>query len=593
MKHILINFLLFISLTSFAQSPRQARIYYNSGNYKNAIELYKILHQKYAYRTDYFKFLVSSYQQTENFTAAEQVISEQISKYPNQQQFNVELGYNFALQNKDNIAKKYYNLAVNAVKINPELAYNTGLAFQNNNLLNYALTVYKTAMKLNVKLNFNVQIAMIYGEQGAIKNMFNTLLNIVAKDASYTQSILRYVGKFIDEDAKAKNNILLKSLLIKRLQTNPNISWNMLLSWLFMQEKQYKKALIQEKAIFKRQHNDLTRILDLGKITFKDKDFITASNCFKFILQNSTNSNFKIQSNLYLLKIRIKTQNKSNQLEAINNYFNQLFKKFGFNITTYNIQKEYANFLTFKLNQPKKAIDLIKKSLLLPLNNLQKGDLKLKMADIYVYSNQLNRALISYTQVKLNYKNSILAQQATFKIAQTSYFKGNFKWAQTQLKVLKAESSQLIANDALKLSLLISNNSQNEKPEALKNFAKAELLAYQNKNLSAIDSLSLILNKFKGLPIEFYALYKQATLYQKLKFYNKAENNYLKILCLDKTNILADDACFKLAKLYQNKLNNVKKAKTYYGKIIFDYPASIYLVESRNIYRQLKPDLIN
>ncbi len=593
MKRILTTILLLFSLVSFAQSPLLARNYYNSGNYKKAIKIYKVLHQKYVYRTDYFKFLVSSYQQTENYTAAEQVISEQLNKYPNQQQFNIELGYNFALQNKNNIAKKYYNLAVNAVKTNPNLAYNAGLAFQNNNLLNYALTVYKTAMKLNSKLNFNVQIAMIYGEQGAIENMFNTLLNIVDKDKSYTQSILRYVGKFIDEDAQAKNNILLKNLLIKRLQSSPNTSWNMLLSWLFMQEKQYKKALIQEKAIFKRQHNDLNGILDLGKITYKDDDFNTATACFKFILQNTTNISVKIQSNLYLLKIKIKTHNKPSEFEAINHNFNQLLNNFGFNITTFNIQKEYANFLTFKLNQTGKAIDLIKKSLTLPLNNLQKGQLKLKLADIFVYSNQLNRALVSYTQVKLNYKNSVLAQQATFKIAQTSYFKGNFKWAQAQLKVLKAESSQLIANDALKLSLLISSNNLDNKPEALNHFAKAELLAYQNKNLAAIDSLGFILNKFKGLPIEFYALYKQATLYQKLKFYNKAKDNYLKILRLDKTNILADDACFKLAKLYQNKLNDINKAATYYEKIIFDYPASIYLVEARNIYRTLKPDLIN
>jgi len=593
MKHLFTSFLLFISLISFAQSPRLARSYYNNGAYKKAIELYKILHQKYTYRTDYFKFLVSSYQQTENYTAAERVILEQLNKYPNQQQFNVELGYNYALQNKNSIAKKYYDLAVSAVKINPDLAYNTGLAFQNNNLLDYALKVYKTAMKLKPKLNFNVQIAMIYGEQGAIEKMFNTLLNIVDKDASYSQSILRYIGKFIVEDPQSENNKLLKNLLLNHLQTNPKVSWNMLLSWLFMQEKQYQKALVQEKAIFKRQHNDLTRILNLGKITFKDKYFNTAAACFNFILQNTHNLSYKIQSNLYLLKIDIETQNKPKDLTTIEFKFKQLLSDFGFNTGTFNVQKEYANFLTFKLNKPKISIELLKKSLELPLNNIQKGQLKLKMADIFVFSNQLNQALVSYTQVKLNYKNSILAHQATFKIAQTSYFMGNFKWAQSQLKVLKAESSQLIANDALKLSLLISNNNLNKKPEALNHFAKAELLAYQNKNLVAIDSLDFILTKYKGLPIEFYALFKQAALYQKLKFYNKAENNYLKILQLDKTNILADDACFKLAKLYQSKLYNIKNAKTYYKKIIFDYPASIYLVEARKIYRQLKPGLIN
>jgi len=593
MRHIITSFLLFFSLISFAQSPRLARSYYNNSDYKKAVEIYKVLHQKHVYRTDYFKFLISSYQQTQNFSAAEHVITKQINKYPSQKQFNVELGYNFALQNKNVIAKKYYDIALNAVKKNPNLAYNTGLAFQNNDLLDYAIKVYQTAMKLNNKLNFDVQIASIYGQQGDLENMFNTFLDIVNNDASFTQSILKYIGKFIEEDSQAENNILLKKLLIKRIQTNPNTSWNMLLSWLFMQEKQYKKAFVQEIAIYKRQQNDLSRIFNLGKITFKDDDLNTASLCFNYILKNTTNNPIKIQSNLYLIKIDIEKVTNPKELEAIQTRFKQLLNNYGFNTNTFKVQIEYANFLTFKLNQPKKAIDLIQKTLTLPLSNSQKGQLKLKLADIFVFSNQLNQALLSYTQVKINHKNSIISQLATFKIAQTSYYKGDFKWAQTQLKVLKSETSQLIANDALKLSLLISNNTQNGNSKALHYYAKAELLSYQNKDQIVIDNLNYIINNFKGYPIEPYALNKQADIYQKLNNYSKSEQNYLNILKLYKNSILADDACFKLAKLYQNKLDNLNKAKSFYEKIIFEYPSSIYLVEARNIFRTLKPDLIN
>ena len=50
-----------------AQSPRLARSYYQAGEYEKAIELYKELHKKHAYRTDYFKLLVTSYQQLEKF----------------------------------------------------------------------------------------------------------------------------------------------------------------------------------------------------------------------------------------------------------------------------------------------------------------------------------------------------------------------------------------------------------------------------------------------------------------------------------------------------------------------------------------------
>jgi len=593
MKQLTILFTLFFSLNILAQSPRLARKYYQSGQYEKAVELYKSLHKKHAYRSDYFKFLIGSYQQLEKYNEAQKIILEQLQKFPNQRQYNIELGYNYALQNQNDKAKTYYDLALKSVDNNPNLGYNTGKTFQDNNLLDYALKAYKSAMKSNPKLNFNLQVALIYGEQGAINKMFDSFLNMVEKDPSYTMSILGYVGNFITEDTQNTNNILLKNLLIQHVQNSPNSSWNILLSWLFMQEKKYGKAFIQEKAIYRRNPANLNRLVDLGKITFNAKDYVTSQQTFEYILKNTAQINLKIYTQLYLLKIKIAQDLSATELLSIKSDFKNLLTEFGFNLATLNIQREYALFLTYKLNQPLEAINLINKSLKLNLNSNQKGYLKLQLAGVYVFSNQLNKALITYSQVKTGNKNSVLAQQATFKIAQTSYFKGDFKWAQTQLKVLKSETSQLIANDALKLSLLIANNEFEGKPEALKLLAKAELLAVQNKNSEALDSLQVISTKFNKYTVVFYALFKQAEIYEKQKSFDKAEQDYLKILALNKSNILADDACFKLAKLYQNKLNNTNKAAAYYEKIIFDYPASIYLVEARKIYRQLKPDLIN
>ena len=60
----------------------------------------------------------------------------------------------------------------------------------------------------------------------------------------------------------------------------------------------------------------------------------------------------------------------------------------------------------------------------LPLakSKFQKGQIQIKLADILVFTNQFNQALILYSQVQTNLKNSVLAQEARFKVAQTSYF---------------------------------------------------------------------------------------------------------------------------------------------------------------------------
>jgi len=227
------------------------------------------------------------------------------------------------------------------------------------------------------------------------------------------------------------------------------------------------------------------------------------------------------------------------------------------------------------------------------ISRFQKAKVKILLADIMVFTGKYNQALILYSQVQTELKNHVLAHEARFKVAQTSYFKGDFSWANIQLKVLKRGTTKLIANDAIDLSLLIEDNiAQDSVQIALKKYAYIDLLVYQNKDRQAIDSLSVLLKEHKGHPIEDEALFKQAQLFEKQKEYIAAEQNYLSILELEQNDILIDDALYHLAKLYDNQLNQPEKAKLYYEKIVLEQAASIYLVPARKRYRQLRGDII-
>ena len=294
---------------------------------------------------------------------------------------------------------------------------------------------------------------------------------------------------------------------------------------------------------------------------------------------------------LYLLEIDIKTEVDHKDIE---NQFQQLFKQYGKNGETIGFQAIYAEFLAFNRNLPEKAITVLKDALKMRINPYQKGHLKIKLADILVFTNKFNSALIYYTQVQKDLKNHVIAQNARFKIAQTSYFKADFEWAQSQLKILKNATSNLIANDALDLNLLITDNiAKDSLKSGLMKYANAELLAFQNKNKQAIDTLHNIILQFKGQPIEDEALFKQGELFELTNQFDKAENNYLQVIKIDEEDILADDAHYYLAELYLNKLHNEEKAKEYYQKIIFSYPSSIYLVDARKKFRQLRGDQFN
>jgi tetratricopeptide (TPR) repeat protein len=578
-------------LQFYAQEQELAFQYFRNGAYEKAAAIFKNLHQKHPYNSNYLNYLIDCYQQLENFEDANSVIHNQLEKFPNQEFLYVELGYIFQLQHLQEEAVPFYEKALEAIENAPNIGYLIGKSFQDNHLLDYALRAYKKGMELNPTANYNFQIARIYGEKADIANMFDTYLNMVEQNEKYLPTTKNYIGKFINDDSENEHNISLKRLLIKRLQNNPQNSWNQLLSWLYIQQNEFDKAFTQEKALHKRNSGDLKSILDLGKIAFENRDFEPAKNCFNYVLDYSPDTESILIAKLFLLEIAIESNTETLTIE---NQFQQLFTQYGKNESTIGVQLAYADFLAFKIDEPDKAIDVLKNALKLPVNEFQKGHLKIKLADILAFTNKFSSALIYYTQVQTSLKNHTIGQTARFKIAQTSYFKGDFEWAQSQLNILKKSTSQLIANDALDLNLLITDNAVKDSLKlALKKYAVADLLSFQNKNQQAIDTLQVLLYQYKGHPIEDEALFKQAQLFEKLQQFENAEKNYLQLIKINKEDILVDDAHYYLAELYLNNFSDVEKAKEYYQKIIFDYPSSIYLVEARKKFRKLRGDELN
>jgi TolA-binding protein len=425
--------------------------------------------------------------------------------------------------------------------------------------------------------------------------MFSLYLDLLDKNENYYSTIQRYVANFISVDKNDPTNILFKKLLLTRAQNDPKDSWNILLSWLFMQQQDYDKALVQEKSLFNRKPGSLERVKEIGLVSYENNDLETARQAFQFIASNSDlvleDFQIKLQAEIYLLKIENELADKETALEKINIKYQELLNQYGSGSGTIELQLAYAHFLTYDFDQPEEALEHLKNILPLANSAFEKGMIQIEIADVLVFTDNFNQALILYTQIQYDLKNSILAQEARFKVAQTSYFKGDFQWAQNQLKVLKSSTSQLIANDALELSLKISNNMDKDSlNEGLKKYAKAELLSFQKKNQQAIDTLSYVLSQFKGQNIEDDALFKQAELYWTTGNYAASESNFLNLLDHHPESLFTDDAIFKLGVLYQDHLNNPERAKAMYERIIFEYPSSIYLVASRKAFRKLRGD---
>lgn len=591
MRVLIVAFLL-LSFSGFSQEDALAREYFKNGDFEKAVVSYKQLYDKSPNNYNYIQYLIKSYQQLEQYNKAEEILTFQLSRSRNPA-FLVELGYNYQLKNDMENANKYYQEALAFIDQTPSYVYTLGKSFEDKALLDLAIATYEKGMQINPGLDFNIQLARIYGDQGNIEKMFDSYLDFVEKNDSYVNTIKRNFGEFITDDSDSENNQILKKILLKKIQTEPNLLWNEMLSWLFVQQKEYHKAFAQERAIFNRKPESFHRIKELALVADADKQHDKAIEIFTYISETAQDLETKLEANYYLLKIQIENS-KPSDYTKISQQFQQIFDLYGVSPQTLELQILHAHFTAFYLHDTTQAISLLKGSLEMTLSGFQEAKIKMELADILVFEEKFNEALIYYTQIQRNLKNSTLSQEARYKVAKTSYYKGDFKWAESQLTILKSSTSQLIANDALDLMLLIRDNKYEDSTQtALKLYAKADLLAFQNKTNEAIALLANILENHTGKSIEDQALFKQAQLYEKTNQYDLAVANYQSIITNYADDILADDAYFHLAQLYNQVLDQPEKAKDLYENIVFNHQDSIYFVDARKAYRRLRGDDIN
>ncbi|WP_188404853.1 tetratricopeptide repeat protein [Psychroflexus salis] len=594
MNKFLFIFFLITSIT-FGQSFSLGENYLDQGEYEKAKSIFKNLYEKQPRSQKYLLAYTEALKELEELEKAEEVFLNYLNTTNNYPNIDIELGRIYELQEKNELAQKSYQKAIASIYDNPNYAYAVGRTFQDYNLLDQAIVVYEKANELQPRINYKVQLARIYGEQGKLEQMFQNYIYLILESPNYFNVVSRNFNEYITENAQNEANTVFRKLLLKELQKEPNVLYNQLLSWLFMQQGDFSKAFAQEKAIYKRsQSQNFQRLIELAdEAGNASQNTETSQLILNYVIEEAKDRRNQLRAVQLLMKQKVAFAKPTENLN-IKADFEKYLDTYGYTPNTAELQLVYAEFLAFRLQEKEEAKQLINQLSEQAINTFTQANAKMLLADIFVLEEQFNQALVYYSQVEKLVKNTNLAQEAKFKVAKTSYFKGDFEWAVTQLDVLKNATSQLIANDAMALARNIKDNSyQDSIQTALQKIAKADLLTFQEESENAIVLLNEILNEFKGEPIEDEALYRKANLLSKLGNFQAAADAYEQIIENFPFDILADDALFALSKLYENQLALPEKAKTQYEKIIFEHPDSIYFVDAQKAFRKLRGDAIN
>ena len=610
-KYLFIIILTIVSASSFFSQVttidfQLAKKYYLDSDYEKAALYYEKIFKEPEQRLKVYENYKSTLIELNKFKEAEKLSKILIKENPNKLNYLVDLGVIYGLVDRIDKKNQVFDKAIE--QINKETLYDNafdlGLAFEKIGNLKKALEVYLNFESKNLQnpFAFHSKIAFIYNKTNQPNKMINTFFEMLDFNNKFLQNVQNGLVNSIDFQNNLKEKEILRQSIIEKIQANPKkIVYIELLAWFYMLNNDYENAYTQIKALDKKLNKNGSKLLDLGNTALNNQDFKVAVKCFDDVILKSNSLEYKFEAKnkkLFALKSKILygsqiIQEELEELKAnyllILSQLNNSKNVYNNSLRKYNLLLDLSEIEAFYLGDISSAKQHLNNAIQIPrLKEKQKGNAKLKLANILVLEDKIWEASLMYLQLEKQFKDDQLGHLAKFKNAQVYYFSGEYDWCQAQLKVLKASTSKLIANDALELSVLISDNYNMDTSEvAMKLFSYADMLSYQQQFSKANILYDSVLNNFKNHSLNDEIIFRKAKIDLKKHNYLKAIE-YFKLLVDNYPNsILLDNSLFLIASIYEEKIKDFEQAKKYYKTILFDHKGSLYAAESRKRFRKL------
>jgi TolA-binding protein/predicted GNAT family acetyltransferase len=394
----------------------------------------------------------------------------------------------------------------------------------------------------------------------------------------------------------------LQAELYRRIQKRSEIGiFGEMLIWYYIQKKDFASAFLQVKALDKRNKEEGERVFQFAQSAFDEGNYDAALLAYRYIIDAKGKNSFLYPaaraSELTTEKTKITIQHTytPDDLRGLEQKYESYIQEFGKTGQTAVTIRDFANLQAKYLHNVEKAITILQEAIKIPTNDKKLlGYLKMDLGDYYLIKNEVWEATLLYSQVDKSFKDDDLGEEARFKNAQLSFYMGDFEWSQVQLDVLKGSTSELAANDALALSVFMTDNmGLDTSTVPMEMYARADLFIFQNKFGDAIKTLDSITMIYPKNSLDDDVLFSKGRIYLAQQKYSEAAALFQQVDEHYSTDLLADDALFQLAELYENYFVDKNKAMELYKSILLKYKGSIYVVEARKRFRDLRGDEVN
>ena len=584
----------FFLAAQYNEENEVAMQYYQDGEFEKAAVVMEKLYSKTrneAYFDLYFNALLKS----RRFDEAEKVTSKLVRQQPDDLRYLAALGKTKKEKGEQENARKTFSQLVNLLPEEESKVREIANYLYQMGEYDTALDVFMQGRKIfkNEQM-FTFELLSLYRYKKDKNMLIEEYLNALSTMPQMLQQAETVFSSIFEGNS---DYLMLQNALFKKIQKEPqNESYAKLLTWQYLQQEEYEMALRQLIAQDKRIKDNGAILFENAQTFMANKAYETAIKAYTYLLTKGQENEYFLPAKLAMIDARYQLLllggSKKEDIIILADQFQTILTEYGQNARTLFAIRKLANIQAYYLHDLDKAEGSLEAALKFPgISNVEIGEMKLELGDIYVLNQEPWEAILMYEQVAKEFENQNIGNEAKYRSARLSFYQGNFTYAKSQADVLKASTAQLIANDAMNLSLLLSDHLETGTDTlALKMFASAELLQFKNLSLPALARLDSITIKYPQNTLADDILMTRSRIYIRNGEFDKAAVLLNQLIAHPQKNIWTDDALFMLAGLNEVQLNNPEQAKILYQRLITDFPGSMYVAEARKHFRKLRGD---
>lgn len=603
-----VHFLLIAQASGDQNIVRLAQAFEQQGDYERALQLYQDLYSKDTNNYPYFDALRRMYVQVKNYDEAIVLSNRRLRTTPFDYTLKANIGTLYAMSGKQAEAESVWNSILQSSNKNQMFFRAVANEQANQRLFDQAIATYlRGRNEIGDRFIFANELGYLYSFMMDYENSIREYLKMIQQNELQFDFVQSRLSAIVTRNEGLHAAVKVVDGEVNSRQTIPLLRIQL---WLYMEENRYTDAFTVAKKIETLVNSNGVEIFQFAERVFREKEYIISAQAYQLALngrlpvQHKPQAKFGFARCMEELSARgdsvasLRRKNNISMLEtqptfsgAIDLYA-QLAKEFPFSNIAANSLYRIGMIRYKQLFDLDGALTMFDSVLTLSPAGPMIPTVLSTIGDINIAQGKLDDAQKRFTMMSTSpYSNHEQQSLARFRLAELQFFQHNFDSTLAALQPLTQNLKADETNDALILQYFITEN-QFQFRDALKQFARAELLMRQFKISQARNEFTAIVNIYPAAPLADDALIRTAECQIQLGQFHQALASYQQLLNDFTLSTEKDKTYFRIGELYQMFLNDKQKAIKAYEVILEQYPFSLFVDEARKRIRLLRGDAI-